>query len=338
MNTTTRTPFFLWKHLNKARWVVLAVVFLMLVLLPYLHIYQNFVAAHAYDLLAPSEKSIYDTIEAITEPFVSDPAKDLNAIKGTTWSGTLFGLQLSDPLAVLGQIAAALGVYWPFVITALIPIGLTVVLGRFYCGWLCPATLLYELTDKTAAYLRHLGLPVGLGEHRFDKRFKYAILVLGLLLSGWLGTVVLSTIYPPALVGREIFYGIAYSSLGVGSVLFLFTLMFDVLVARRGFCRYLCPGGALYSLLGRYRPLRIQRIVENCNDCARCNIECQFGLDPRRDGFGQECNNCTACIAVCPTEALTFEIRLTDRPNQGQGHLSPSYLKAQVAAEEDKRS
>ena len=110
---------------------------------------------------------------------------------------------------------------------------------------------------------------------------------------------------------------------------FVITLLFDLFVARRGFCRYLCPGGALYSLLGRYRPFRIRRIVESCNDCARCNQVCEFGLNPLRDDFGQECNNCSACIAVCPTDAMTFTVRLHDLANQGPGHLGRVYRKQQ---------
>ena len=35
------------------------------------------------------------------------------------------GLQLSDPLAVVGQAAASLTIYWPFALTALIPVLLT---------------------------------------------------------------------------------------------------------------------------------------------------------------------------------------------------------------------
>ena len=72
-------PFFLWRHLNKLRWVTLSTVFAMLVLLPFLHVYQTYVAAHAYDLLAPSEQRLYDVMETLTEPFTDDPADDLDA-------------------------------------------------------------------------------------------------------------------------------------------------------------------------------------------------------------------------------------------------------------------
>jgi len=313
------------RHLNKLRWFSLLSVFSLLLALPYISIYQNFVAAHAYDLLSPADQRLYDVVEGITSPFVSDPENDLDAIKGNTWSGQFFGLKLSDPLAVASQISAGRTVYWPFLLSALIPVLATVFLGRFYCGWICPATLLYELNSNFAAWLNRIGFRTG--RRRFSRKLKYGVLGMGLLLSALSGSVLLATLYPPAIVGRELYYAIALGGFGAGMVFFGLTLLFDLLVARRGFCRYLCPGGALYSLLGRYRALRIRRQVSTCNDCAKCNAVCEFGLDPMRDDFGQECNNCTACMAVCPTDALAFTVRLKDQAFQGPGHLGHEYRK-----------
>ena len=325
----SRKPFFLWKHLNKLRWLILSIVFGMLILLPALYIYQTYVAAHAFDLLSPSEQEFYNFMEALTEPFTNDPEQDLDAIKGSTWSGTFYGLQLSDPLAVLAQTVASLKIYWPFALTALIPVLLTMIFGRFFCGWICPATFLYELNTNLTVLIHKAGLYTGV--HRFDLRFKYLVLIIGIAISAISGSVIISAIYPPAILGREIYYAIALGGFGGGILFFVITLLFDLLVSRRGFCRYICPGGALYALLGHFRIFRIQRIVENCNDCAKCNAICEFGLDPLRDGFGQECNNCTACIAICPTDALTFEIKVKDASNKGQGHLGLKYRKLQEA-------
>jgi len=311
------------RHLNKLRWTVLTIIFSMLILLPFLHLYQTYEASHAYDLLTPTEKSISDTMEWMSKPFVDDPAVDLNNLKGTTWSGTLFGIKLSDPLAVVGQISAGKMVYWPFLVTALIPIFLTIIFGRFFCGWICPATFIYELNDNFAAWLRKAGLPIG--KRKLDFRIKYLVLVMGIIISSASGMIAFAAMYPPALIGREIYYAIALSGFGSGMVFFLLTMLFDLMVARRGFCRYICPGGALYSLLGRFRLLRIKRNVKTCNDCAKCNVVCQFGLDPLRDNFTQECNNCSACIAVCPTDALSFTLNVKDIPNQGPGHLGHEY-------------
>ena len=307
------------RHLNKLRWISLTSVFVVLILLPCISVYQAYVAAHAYDLLAPSERAFYDVMETLTAPFVSDPEHDLDAVKGTTWAATVFGLKLSDPLAVVGQIAAGLEIYPPFLLAALIPVLVTLVFGRVFCGWICPATLLYELNTNLAAWLHRVGLPVG--KRHFDRRLKYLVLGIGVILSMITGSVLFAAFYPPAIIGREIYYAIALGGFGAGAVFFVLTLLFDLLVARRGFCRYVCPGGALYSLLGRYRMLRIQRKAETCNDCAKCTAVCEFALDPMRDGFGQECNNCTACIAVCPTDALVFKVAVKDIPFQGPGHL-----------------
>ena len=327
MSDSITKPFFLWKHLNKLRWVSLSMVFAMLIVLPFLHVYQTFIAAHAYDLLAPSEKQLYDIMEAVTSPFVSDPEKQLDAVKGNTWSGTFWGFKLSDPLAVVGQVSAGLMLYWPFILTALVPFVLTAVFGRFFCGWICPATLLYELNTSLAALLRRAGLHIG--SKHYDRRLKYGVLVLGAGISAVTGSVVFASFYPPLLVGREIYYAVALSGFGAGAVFFLLTLLFDLLVARRGFCRYVCPGGALYSLIGHFRLFRIKRIVESCNDCAKCSAVCEFGLDPLRDKFGQECNNCAACIAICPTDAMTFYVSAVDIAPQGPGHLGRRYLREQ---------
>lgn len=331
----SNSNMFWLKHLNKLRWLCLSVVFTMLILLPFISVYQTYVAAHAYDLLMPDEKHLYDAMELLTDPFTSDPENDLDAIKGTTWSGTFFGLKLSDPLAVLGQTAASMGIYTPFLVTALIPIIFTLIFGRFFCGWICPATFLYELNTNLGAWLHKAGLPIG--QQRFDRRLKYLVLIIGLVLSAFTGSVLVAAIYPPAIIGREIYYAIALSGFGVGAVFFILTLLFDLLVARRGFCRYLCPGGALYSLLGRYRLFRIKREVTTCNDCKKCTAICEFELDPMRDDFGQECNNCTACIAICPTDALTFTMNYKDLPNQGPGHLGYQYRELNSSRIEQKR-
>lgn len=320
------------RHLNKLRWISLSVVWLVLLLLPFLYLYQTYVAAHAYDLLTNSERAIYDAMEWLTGGFVSDPANDLDALKGSTWSGHLFGLALSDPLAVLGQIAAGLDLYWPWIATAALPVLATLVLGRFFCGWVCPATLLYELTDNLGSWLRRAGVPVS--RRRLDRRLKYLVLAVGLVLSAVAGSVLFAAIYPPAIIGREIYYIVAGGGFSGAMLFLILTLLFDLMVARRGFCRYVCPGGALYSILGRYRLVRIRRERAQCNDCAKCNAICQFGLDPLHDDFGQECNICTACMAVCPTDALYFKVSLHDMAYQGAGLLTHPARMAQESGSE----
>jgi len=189
------------RHLNKLRWVSLSLVFALLIVLPFIAVYQTQVAAHAYDLLSPGEQHLYDFIETLTAPFASDPERNLDAVKGTTWSGTFFGWKLSDPLAALGQSAAALGLYWPFLLSALIPVIVTLALGRVYCGWICPATFLYEINTNLGVWLHKAGFAVG--NRRFDRRWKYLVLGMGLVLSAATGAVLVAGVYPPAVSGAR---------------------------------------------------------------------------------------------------------------------------------------
>ena len=319
-----------WKHINALRWFIMVLAFTPLIFLPYATVYQHFLAAHAYDLLSTADQRIYDAMYWLTGSFITD-AKQLDIVKGTTWSATFWGYKISDPLAMFGQLSARGHIFWPLVVSAALPVALTIVFGRFFCGWICPANLIYEITDKIAGYLQAAGL--SRGDKRFDPRIKYAVLAIGIVASAWIGTVAMSAIYPPAIIGRESYYYIASSAIGSGTAFFALTLLFDILVARRGFCRYVCPGGALYSLLGRYRMLRVQRKVELCNDCTKCNKACMFELNPMADGFGQECNNCAACIAVCPTGSLTFALKSRDCAPQGPGHLGAMHKRSRKLGE-----
>lgn len=324
---TTASPRFAnrWKHVNLMRRVILTLAFTPLLLLPTATIYQHFLAAHAYDMLPAGDRRLYDVMFRLTDWFITDPDQ-FDLVKGTTWAATLLGYKISDPLAVVSQLSARFHMFWPLAASAVIPVLFTVLFGRFFCGWICPANLLYELADTFGAILREAGLP--LGDRRFDRRLKYLVLAVGVAASAVLGNVVMSPIYPPAIVGREIYYTIAGTAAGAGTAFFAVTVLFDLLVAKRGFCRYLCPGGALYSLLGRYRLVRIQRQVSLCNDCTKCNRACMFDLDPMADGFGQECNNCAACIAVCPTGSLSFALAAKDAAPQGPGHLGAGFKRA----------
>ena len=36
-------------------------------------------------------------------------------------------------------------------------------------------------------------------------------------------------------------------------------------------------------------------------------------------------NNCSACIAVCPTDALSLTVKFQDVPFQGPGHLGHAH-------------
>ncbi|MDH3582662.1 MAG: 4Fe-4S binding protein, partial [Phycisphaerae bacterium] len=103
-----------------------------------------------------------------------------------------------------------------------------------------------------------------------------------------------------------------------GASVFLFGLLVvEVLVSQRLWCRYLCPGGALYGLIGRFRAVRVLRTAGKCTNCADCVVACPMALNPMRDKMGLECDNCLACVSTCQDGALSLALSLREGPRPG---------------------
>ncbi len=83
----------------------------------------------------------------------------------------------------------------------------------------------------------------------------------------------------------------------------------------RLFCRYLCPLGAYYAILGKFSLLKIERDKNTCVNCTKCDRECPVALDISsvdRVNKG-ECIGCMTCIEVCPTAKKSLEVNLMKR-------------------------
>lgn len=222
------------------------------------------------------------------------------SVRGSVWTLKAGDLLISDPLAVVDFVSASRILLDVFLLTALIPIACTVLLGRIFCGWICPADLLFEVAGK----LRSLaGIRTDV---TFASMTKYVVLLAGGTAALLTGSQVFAEIYPPRIVGAELYLWITFGTVGAGAWFLLAIVAFEIFVSRRFWCRYLCPGGALYSALGRWRLLRLKVDRSRCTDCRLCDRVCEFGLDPMNGRMGMECNNCGLCIRACGTNALEW--------------------------------
>lgn len=79
-----------------------------------------------------------------------------------------------------------------------------------------------------------------------------------------------------------------------------------VAVVDRGFCRYLCPVGAMYGPTNKFSITDIDFIEDKCIHCQVCIRECPMGINPKEAKLDPECIRCGKCIDVCPTKAQKF--------------------------------
>lgn len=187
------------------------------------------------------------------------------------------------------------------------------VLGRVVCGFLCPFGLLQELLHK---------LPTPkLKKNVWTRRLswlKYVVLtIFVILLPIWyayangLPVPAFCKYICPAgtleggffLLGlREEYRALAGVLFGWKTFLCLAVLALCVFVYR-GFCRFLCPLGAIYSFFCRIALLAVRVDKRLCNDCGLCVKVCP--MDIRRVG-DHECIHCGHCMSACPQNAICF--------------------------------
>lgn len=219
-------------------------------------------------------------------------------------------LSIVTPLAAL-QTAMAQG---SFAFLLYDPFGLAVwgaaILGfvlwgrGLFCGWLCPFGAMQEFAHHLGRVLR---LPQITVNARWDQRLKAVKYVA---LAGLIAVTVLSPEHMDKAAEIEPFktaittffvrewYYVAYAALWLVLGLFVF----------KGFCRYLCPLGALMAIGGVLRLRRwIPRRVECGSPCQLCRVKCNYGAIKKTGEIQySECFQCLDCVTIhdSPTQCV----------------------------------
>ena len=189
------------------------------------------------------------------------------------------------------------------------------ILGRTVCGWLCPLGLIQELLHR----LPTLKLKKSRAT-RLLSYLKYMFLaVFAVAIPLWYGLT--QDIPLPGFCKYVCPAGTLEGAVGLlsspaNSELFgmlgvFFTRKFVIMLiialacifCYRGFCRFVCPLGAIYGLFNRFCLVGVKVDAERCNGCGACVRSC--GMDVRHVG-DHECIHCAHCMEVCPQKAISL--------------------------------
>ncbi len=217
----------------------------------------------------------------------------------------------------------------------------SLILGRFFCGWICPLGTILDLFANRIRRTRPLFFLKG--------RFRYYLLVtilfaalfnmnlaglfdpiailvrfmtfsiyplIGYLFrEGWVGLYSLlgdnrdyleggyAFLKTYALPFRETFYPLAFLSL-----LFFLFILFLERFERRNWCRNLCPLGTLLGVLGRFSLFR-RLPARLCADCGDCKDHCPTTFDEEILQKA-DCIMCLDCQRKCKHERVRFRFSL----------------------------
>ena len=264
---------------------------------------QGWLKAHKWLLLRRASQL------GILGLFLLGPVAGVWVLQGNlSASMTLDVLPLTDPMLLLQSIASGT---WP-VLSGLV--GALIVLvfyalvgGRVFCSWVCPVNLVTDLADWLR---RRLELRT---TSRLSRNLRYWILAVVLVLPALTGVMAWEFINPVSMAHRGLLFGMGWAWVILAAV-----FLFDLLVARHGWCGHLCPVGAFYGLIGAKARVRVsadQR--ERCNDCMDCFNVCpepqviKPALKGASQGLGPvildiNCTNCGRCIDVCSLDVFRF--------------------------------
>ncbi len=211
-------------------------------------------------------------------------------------------LSIATPLAVIRTVSEggsfAFLLYDPFslLIWAVTIVGF-VLWGRgLFCGWLCPFGAMQEFAHHIGRLLR---LPQIEPSAQWDERLKW---VKYAVLAGLVALIFTA----PARLDKAIevepfktavttffireWYYVAYAA----GLLLLSAVLF------KGFCRYICPLGAVMAIGGLVRGRDwIARRAECGSPCQLCKVKCSYGAIKQTGEIQySECFQCLECVTI----------------------------------------
>ncbi len=222
----------------------------------------------------------------------------------------VFPSAFASAFAAVKEIAAEFSegaelAFTPFAKMLVFLLVFTIVFGRFFCGYACAfGTLgdwvwqasrfvqsktgrkLPELPEKMVHYLQFV---------------KYIVLAAVFAMCYFGMSADVSRNSPWTFFSRLVSLKLPGSDLIAGGIVLLI-IMAGMALQSRFFCQFLCPMGAVFSLMPVLPTGQLVRDSENCIKCCRicrrgCPAYLKLGKEELRDG---ECIRCNRCISLCP--------------------------------------
>jgi ferredoxin-type protein NapH len=258
---------------------------------------------------------------------MADKQKPPLFVRWRMWVQAAFLLVWLDPLALrlhhicapvfhcyscpLATFACPIGVMANFSALHVVPflaIGTLVlvgaVVGRMFCGWVCPFGLLQDAIGRIptpklklptwAGYGRYVALGVFVAAIPYFLGQASPLFFCRLCPAGALEGAAPNMV-SQAAAGAPVVWP---ALLKVGITALFFVAMFFTM---RPWCRLFCPLGGAYGLFNRASLTAMRFNPDACTGCGRCEKPCTYGVLPSRagkDGACIRCLECTACGAM----------------------------------------
>lgn len=166
---------------------------------------------------------------------------------------------------------------------------LSPLLGRFWCGWLCPRGIFLDYFLGPLSMKRRI--PRILRTRGFRTMMVGAMfLMLAMALMGM--NPFLRSDNPLAPLGGFLVFMCIVTTIFMAAPL-------GIIFKPRTWCSF-CPMGYIQSMLSKKRLLRLS--VEQCVECGKCEKNCPIELEV--NSADNDCFNCMKCADVCNKRSI----------------------------------
>jgi polyferredoxin/ferredoxin len=232
-------------------------------------------------------------------------------------------LQL-DPLVALGTVISTRKFYGPLH-CGLGTIIITIIFGRFFCGWICPFGAIHQFVGYLGNRGKKIADKIRLNIYRKAQCVKYLVLVFFIGMAAFpslAGALQTGLLDPIPLVTRSFqlvllpifdrgtyltsvnarYYEFGWLIFGVFATAVLLNL-----VIPRFFCRFICPTGAFLAIISRFSIWRIGKTKSECINCKMCERACEGGCEPSGNIKIAECVLCFNCRDDCKHDLIAYQ-------------------------------
>ncbi|OGW21748.1 MAG: hypothetical protein A2Z82_00115 [Nitrospirae bacterium GWA2_46_11] len=241
-------------------------------------------------------------------------------VGGLTGSLAVWFVKFMDIFAYFESLIASMDFSATALMAVLPIIGIYLIFGRAFCGWICPMDFLYEMTDKVRGDKQGA---MGDRAKKISPKIGYIIAAVFLGLSALLN-IPFFTNYISHLTNffRMLTGGVFFAMnlpiepavffYSAGVIIFLLGLEYFF---PRLWCRVLCPVGKTYGLFNKVSLLKLKFAEGQCGECNLCEQMCYMGVKIARhiDGPGlrdTNCIYCGRCVEGCGTKGKLIKMKI----------------------------
>ena len=222
---------------------------------------------------------------------------------------------------------------------------LTLLFGRIYCSFLCPAGIFQDVVSTIANLFKtKKARRYTYSKPRRWLRYSILTITVALLILG--GATLLLWLDPYSSYGRvaenlfrptviwlnntatswfpTTFYRVSYHTFTTGSVIVasIFFIVITVMSALRGrlYCNTICPVGSFLGFISNYSIFKISIDEKKCGNCRLCEIACKSQCVNSKDGKidNSRCVQCYNCTTVCKSNAIGYKFAYAKKEKLSQ--------------------